>query len=104
MASSVPADYSGSVGIENVSVSAIVAPGKLLIDENVDRVGLYVFNDSPQPLYLKYGLSGSTEDFTHMVYAYTLHVVEEPVYTGSMWGVWALSTGSAHLTRSEERV
>lgn len=67
---------------------------------NANRRGLYIFNDSDQILYIKFGATATITDFTVKVAAGGFYEMPPgPVYTGIVDGIWAAgSTGAAQVT------
>ena len=63
---------------------------------NAARRELVVFNDSSAILYVKYGATASSTDFTHRLEPYDTLI--ENVYTGIVDGIWASATGNARVT------
>ena len=69
-----------------------------LLAANANRVGLNIYNDSDQILYVKYGGVATTTDFTVPIGPGDFWSMD-PVYTGVLHGIWAAnSTGAAKIT------
>lgn len=80
--------------ITNVDSSAT---NVTLVSERRGRRGFSVYNDSVQTLYLKYGATATTDDYTVLIPGGTLY--EDPhQYTGRLDGIWAAANGKARVT------
>ena len=79
------------------SVAASVSSVTLLA-ANTGRRGGTFYNDSSATLYLKFGASASSTDFTVPLIAGAYYEMPWPVYTGLVAGVWASATGAARVT------
>lgn len=77
------------------SVSAVT-----LLDPLSSRRAAVIYNDSPQDLYVKYGPSASTTDFTFIIGPSGHETVE--YYTGAVTGVWGAALGAAQITEMVE--
>ncbi|HYE76826.1 MAG TPA: hypothetical protein VEI97_02475, partial [bacterium] len=61
------------------------------------RYGFRIFNDSTEALYVKYGATATTSDFTVKIAAGGY--LEENHYRGRVDGIWAANaSGSARIT------
>ena len=60
--------------------------------------GRTVFNDSTAILYLKFGATATTDDYTVQIAADGYYEFPQPVYTGRVDGIWAAANGSAKTT------
>lgn len=70
-----------------------------LLAENPNRLGVIIFNDSTEKLYVKYGLTASLTSFTTIVGVGAIWEMPRPVYVGRIDGIWAAnSTGAARIT------
>lgn len=86
----------GTATLSNVSDTDSSAT---LVAANTARIGLLVFNDSDQALYLKYGATASTTSYTVKIAAGGYWEMPQPIYAGVVDGIWAAnSTGAARLT------
>lgn len=72
---------------------------------NVDRMGLSVYNNSTQRLFIKFGTGASTIDYSVVLgpldSTSTGDYWEHPqgyIYTGIVTGCWFSANGSAHVT------
>lgn len=79
-----------SVASSATSVSIFAASG------SVD--GRTVFNDSTAVLYLKFGTTASTSDYTVQIPAGGYYEFPPPLYSGEVDGIWASANGNARLT------
>jgi hypothetical protein len=61
------------------------------------RAGI-VYNDSSATLYLKFGSSASTSSFTVKITANSYFEFPNPIYTGTVHGIWDSATGNARIT------
>lgn len=81
------------------SVAASATSVALFADDaDGNVVGRSVHNDSAAVLYLKYGATASTSDFTVIVGAGGLYEFPRPVYNGVVHGIWSSATGNARTT------
>lgn len=66
---------------------------------NANRCGLNIYNDSDKALYVKYGATASAGSFTVKILAGGYFEMPEPIYTGTVDGIWAADpTGAARVT------
>jgi hypothetical protein len=85
-----------NAAVSRVSASATAVT---LAAAQTIRVGLIVYNDSTSDLYLKFGSSASTTDFTYFIPAGgTWESVNGVSYTGIVTGIWTTATGAAQVT------
>lgn len=97
-------DATGAVWTRNLpataaSVSAVTdaATNQTLLSASTTRKGFRIQNDSDQVLYIKYGTTASTTDYT--TYLLPGAVLFEDNYNGNVDGIWAAnSSGSARVT------
>lgn len=85
--------------VRSAAVSSVnsVASNVLLVAERRGRCGVSVYNSSTAILYIKLGSAASTSDYSVAVAASGYY--ETPFgYTGSIYGIWASSNGSAKVT------
>lgn len=57
-----------------------------------------IHNDSTATLYIKYGASASTSDYSVKIPADGYFEFPAPAYDGLVTGAWAAATGNAHCT------
>jgi hypothetical protein len=57
-----------------------------------------IYNDSTAVLYVKYGATATTSDYTVQVPAGGYYEFPQPVYGGKVDGIWASANGNARLT------
>lgn len=81
--------------LTNVSASASSVQ---LLAANANRVGLIIFNDSTSSLYMKFGTTASTTNFTLKVFQGSSYEMTLPIFTGRIDGVWDVAVGSARIT------
>ena len=68
-----------------------------LLAATTARVGFRVFNDSASILYVKFGTTASTTDYTVRIDPYGY--LEENYYTGRVDGIWSAdASGAARIT------
>ena len=65
---------------------------------NLNRIGLFIFNDSTRILYIKFGTTASTSDFMVKVLAGGYFEAPLPCYTGRVDGIWDVANGNAYVT------
>jgi hypothetical protein len=83
-----------------VTQVASSASNTTLQASNANRLGLTVFNDSTQALYVKYGTTASASDFTVKIAAGGYFEAPFPCYTGRVDGIWASANGNAYITET----
>ena len=92
----IPIEPAGSASLTNKNDSD---SSLMLIDENTDRIGLILFNDSTAVLYLKYGTTASSTSFTYKIPSMGTFEMPMPIYTGRIDGIWDANTsGAARIT------
>lgn len=62
---------------------------------NPSRLGLTVFNDSSAALLLHFGATTSATAFVAKVPADSYYVMDSPIYTGAVNGIWLADGGGA---------
>lgn len=60
--------------------------------------GRTVWNDSTQTLFLKFGVTASSTDYTVQLPANGFYEFPLPIYGGEVDGIWASANGNARLT------
>lgn len=81
--------------LANVTASASSVP---LFASNHKRIGAILVNDSSATLYLKYGDTASTTDYSYKILGNQTWEMPDPVYTGLIDGIWDSATGTARCT------
>ena len=70
-----------------------------LLAANANRLGAFIFNDSTVALYVKFGTTASSTDFTVKLDPQAYYEVPFPVYSGRIDGIWASdAAGAARIT------
>lgn len=59
-----------------------------------------IFNDSSAILYVKFGTTASTSDYTVQIAAGGYYELPNPLYTARVDGIWASANGNARLTEA----
>jgi hypothetical protein len=73
------------------------ASSQTLLSAGATRRGFRLYNDSPYPLYVKYGTTATTSSYTVKVEPYDWLV--EDGYGGRVDGIWSANgSGSARIT------
>ncbi len=70
-----------------VNVVEISKHGVILAGENPKRKGLYIFNGSTYPIYVKLGQEISEISFTTFLESGTYYELGQPIYTGIIEGM-----------------
>lgn len=90
---------------ERTSASATVssvndtASSTTLLAANAARRGAAIYNDSGQPLNLKFGATASASSFTKRLAPSEFWTMPMPIYTGVIDGIWdADGSGAARIT------
>ena len=81
--------------VTRVSSSATVVTLKAA---NTSRRGLYIFNESTQVLYIKFGSAATNTDYTVRMVANSYFELPEPMYNGIVTGIWVSANGAAQVT------
>lgn len=82
-----------------VTSVADTASSTTLLAAAAGRLGATVFNDSTEPLFVKFGTTASATSFTVKILAGGYFEFPQPVYTGRVDGIWnADAAGSARIT------
>lgn len=69
-----------------------------LIAENGNRVGLYIYNASSQPLYIRIDATATTTDYTLIIPSNTLYEMPYEYFTDKVSGIWGTADGYAMVT------
>ena len=80
-----------------VTTVASSATNVTLLAENKRRVGAVIYNDSNQVLYIKFGETASSSDYTMQIAGPGNYAIPFG-YNGRIDGVWASLHGHAHIT------
>lgn len=86
---------SGTATLANVAGSA---SSVVLRAAAATRLGLTIFNDSTASLYIKFGATASATSFTVFVGPGAYYELPQPVYTGTVDGIWTAAAGNARVT------
>ena len=89
---------SSSVGTSVVTKVASSATNVTLKVSNSLRLQLFIFNDSTNILYVKFGQTASLSDYTLKILAGGFYELPYPVYTGRVDGIWDSVNGNAYIT------
>lgn len=82
-----------------LSSVASSATSVVLSAANASRKGWYVFNDSTAILYVAFAATASTSAYTVQLPTNTFYEMPpEPVYTGTISGIWSVVNGNARIT------
>lgn len=91
-----------SASFTNVTASA---GGRMIADTNVNRVGMVVVNDSPVPVYIRFGAPANSLNYSQVLppinKSNNQHIHEDfPKYTGQIHAFWdaAGTSGSIKVT------
>ncbi len=87
--------------LSSASVTSVnsSATNVTLVSSNIVRQGLILFNDSSQTVYVKFGATASSSDYTFKILAGGYY--ESPgdlIYTGRIDAIWASANGSMKIT------
>lgn len=86
----------GTATLTNVASSAT---NVTLSAANTARKSWYVFNDSTQVLFVKFGVTASNSSFTvELVAGAYYEMPGTAIYSGQIDGIWASAQGSARVT------
>lgn len=89
-----------AIGIMSQRTATVASSGSsvALFTANEQDNGRTVFNDSTAVLYLKFGATASTTDYTVQIAAGGFYEFPFPPYVGEVDGIWASANGNARLT------
>lgn len=97
-ANPVPTKETGVAAATVTSVSD-TATSTTLLASNAARRGAAFYNDSAQPLNLKFGATASASSFTKRLAANEFWAMPAPIYTGVIDGIWdADGSGACRIT------
>lgn len=60
---------------------------------NPVRTGWYCYNDSTEPLFVKFGATAARGSFTTVIQCGSYYEMPNPIYTGVIDGIWLSSVG-----------
>lgn len=69
-----------------------------LIAENGNRVGLFLYNSSTQPLYVRIDADATTSDYTFIVPSNSLYEMPYEYFTDKVTGIWPSVDGFVTVT------
>lgn len=69
-----------------------------LLSLTAGRFSALFFNDSTAVLYIKFGTTASTSDYTVQVQPGGYYELPMPCYTGRIDGIWASANGACKIT------
>ena len=82
-----------------ITTVADSAASQQLLAASTTRLGLYIFNDSTATLYVKFGTTASSTDFTLLLRPNGLYSMENLIYRGRIDGIWSSdAAGNARIT------
>lgn len=90
------AALTGATGNTAVASVAASASNVTLLDADATRREVVIFNASDAFLYVKYGATATTSDYTARIDPWTPWI--DDVYRGQIDGIWASATGAALVT------
>ena len=72
----------------------------MLLETNILRKAVMVYNDSVRTLYLKFGAGATIDDFSVEVGAKSYFEFSQPAYVGQVTGIWStgVAAGYARIT------
>ena len=88
------------IGIQTQRTATVAssASSTALFTANEQDNGRTVYNDSTAVLYLKFGTTASTTDYTVQIAGGGFYEFPYPPYVGEVDGIWASAAGNARLT------
>lgn len=87
---------SATATLSSVASSATTV---VLLASNTNRKGAYFYNDSTSILYLAFTATASTSAYTLQIASQGFYEMPpEPVYTGTISGIWSAANGNARIT------
>ena len=89
--------YPHSMQSAVTSVSAS-ASNVTLLEEDPQRKGFFLFNDSSNNCYVKFGTTASTTSFTIKMAAGSFYEIEYPNYRGQIDAIWDGTNGAMRVT------
>jgi len=70
----------------------------IFLPENAGRKALSIYNDSTAVLYVAFGPSASSTNYTVQLSSGAYYEAPWPCYTGVLSGIWASANGYAYIT------
>lgn len=82
------------------SVSSVANSGSsfTVLSSNSSAVGRSIYNDSSTNVYIKFGTTATTSDFTHKMSPGSFWEIPQPLYTGRIDAIASAATGSLRIT------
>jgi hypothetical protein len=84
-----------------ISVSQVVTTtSQTIVAANPNRIGLIIYNNSSNSIYLSYGgtPASSSIRMTRILATFAQMVMEQPIYTGAIYGIRNSGTGTCLVT------
>lgn len=89
-------DTAAAATLTNIGAAAA---STTIAASNTARQALYIFNDSTEAMYVKYGTSASPTSFTVKLLAGDFwEMPTRPIYTGELTAYWAAASGTGRVT------
>lgn len=101
-----PASTDYGLVTRNIPITVTVSSTTTVVGTNINttlaaanstRLGLTIYNDSDEPLFLKLGANASQTSFTIVMESYSYYEIPFG-YAGIVDGVWASAIGNARVT------
>lgn len=75
-----------------------LASNQTLLSTNNDRLGVTLYNDSTQSLFVKYGATASSTSYTVKMGPGDYWEMPQPIYAGQLDGIWDSANGAVRIT------
>lgn len=87
-------------GKATITVSPVITTvSQLIIAANPNRIGLILYNNSANSIYLAYGsAANSSTNMTKILATFANVTMEQPIYTGAIYGIRNAGTGTVLVT------
>ena len=91
----IPQNFFSSTTVTSVASSAT---NVTLLAANTDRKFASFYNDSNKACFLKLGATASSTSFSIKIRPEGHYIIDVPVYTGIIDGIWTSANGSMRIT------
>lgn len=89
------AEKSSTASVATVSASATAVT---VLVSNALRKGFIIYNDSTEIVYIKFGSSAATNDFTFKLFPESAYEHTNNLYTGVITAIWVNAVGVLEVT------
>jgi hypothetical protein len=80
------------------SVAVPTGTGVQIVPANPNRIGLILYNNSANSIYIRYGSPGTSATCTTVIATFAQWVMPQPIYTGALTACRNAGTGNVIYT------